>query len=92
MLVIFGSPVSRVEAEQLGSVEVVIMVFETAGEAGPASAYHAGIALAHRRVFAEVMRRYTRPEHEELWHGLAAASHGRERARFVQLADASAAR
>lgn len=81
---------SRIEAEQLGSVEVVITIFETVGEAGRAGAYHAGIALAHRRVMTEVMRRYTRPGHEALWRALAAASHGREHARFLQLADASA--
>ncbi len=82
---------SRIEAEQLVCVEVVILAHETVGESGPVGAFHAGVALAHPRVLAEALSRYTEPEHETLWRALAAASHGRERACFLQLAEASTA-
>ncbi|WP_129710910.1 hypothetical protein [Haloactinopolyspora alba] len=79
----------RVDAEQLATIEAVIMACEISSGSAPSAAFHAGVALAHPQVYAEAQRRYTGSEHEALWRTLAGASHGRERARFVQLAEAS---
>lgn len=79
----------RAEAEQLASVEVVLLAHDVTSASAPVGAFHAGLALADRRVYEEVRRRYTRPEHEAAWRSLATACHGLERARFLKLADAS---
>jgi len=81
---------SRQDAEHLVVCEFALMVARDYRDATPVVAYHAGVALAWPRVFAEARRRLATPAHEASWRALAECVHGLERERYLQLADASA--